>query len=71
MLCLIITIATTQVHGSDCHKQDGEDGEIGEMKWRKHVTGYFGIYKFMNGGTFVILFFICFLLKAKGGKDKG
>lgn len=67
-LCLIIRIAINQVHGGDCHKQDRE---IREMKWGKHVTGYFGLYKLMNSETFVILFFIYFLLKVKGGKDKG
>lgn len=36
MLCLVITIATNQVHGSECHKQDGEDGEIGEMRKTCH-----------------------------------
>ena len=68
MLCLIITVATNYIHGSDCHKQEGE---IREMKRGKHVTGYFVIYKLMNSETFVILFFIYFLLKARGGKDKG
>lgn len=66
MLCLIITVATNQVHGSDCHKQEGE---IREMKWGKHVTGYFGIYKLMNSETFVILF-VYFLLKARGERIK-
>lgn len=65
---LIIRIATNQVHGGDCHKQDRE---IREVKWGKPVIGYFGLYKLMNSETFVILFFIYFLLKAKGENDKG